>query len=287
MLNKKKLSVLAGILILVGIIGGLLTYRAIDPEPMSKEKVINSNQVSKVNIDTDNTRVHVYPIKGDNIKVTLKGETSPNIKRDFTTDVKNSTLFISYNEQQRSWVNFDIVSVLKPLSINVYLPKKQYNSLKVSSSNGYVSVKKLLAEDVSIRANNGRVELEDIDSQNLTTSVHNGLTSIKNARAKIVGVKGNNGKITLSNVQGSLKGETHNGSIALETEELDRDIDFKTNNGKITITTEKEPSNVQFNVSVDNGKVDILNKYDRDAVIGNGKNIIKLATHNGNISVIK
>ncbi|MCM2975101.1 DUF4097 domain-containing protein [Priestia aryabhattai] len=287
MLNKKKLSVLAGILILVGVIGGLLTYRAIDPEPISKEKVINSNQVSKVNIDTDNTRVHVYPIKGDNIKVTLKGETSPNIKRDFTTDVKNSTLFISYNEQQRSWVNFDIVSVLKPLSINVYLPEKQYSSLVISSNNGYVSVKKLRAADVSVRANNGRVELGDIDSESLNTNVHNGLTSIKNVAAKTVQAKGNNGKITLSNVEGSLEGETHNGSIALETEELDRDIDFKTHNGKITITTEKQPSDVQFNVSVDNGKVDILNKYDRNAVIGNGKNIIKLATHNGNISVVK
>ncbi|KJL03698.1 MULTISPECIES: DUF4097 family beta strand repeat-containing protein [Priestia] len=287
MLNKKKLSVLAGILIIVGIIGSLLTYRAIDPEPISKEKVINSNQVSKVNIDTDNTRVHVYPIKGSDIKVTLKGETSSNIKKDFTTDVKNSTLFISYNEQQRSWINFDIVSVLKPLSINVYLPEKQYNSLGVSSSNGYVSVKKLRAEDVSIRANNGRVELENIDSKNLNTSVHNGLTSIKNAAAKTIQTKANNGKITLSNVEGSLKGETHNGSIALETAELDRNIDFKTHNGKIKITTKKEPSNVQFNVSVDNGKVDILNKYDRDSVIGEGKNIIKLATHNGSISVVK
>lgn len=88
-------------------------------------------------------------------------------------------------------------------------------------------------------------------------------------------------------MEGSLKGETHNGSIALETAELDRNIDFKTHNGKIKITTEKEPSDVQFNVSVDNGKVDILNKYDRDAVIGKGKNTIKLATHNGSISVTK
>jgi hypothetical protein len=37
---------------------------------------------------------------------------------------------------------------------------------------------------------------------------------------------------------------------------------------------------------VDNGKVDILNKYDHNAVIGKGENIIKLATHNGNISVV-
>ena len=88
-------------------------------------------------------------------------------------------------------------------------------------------------------------------------------------------------------MEGNLEGETHNGSIALETKELDRDIDFKTHNGKIKITTEKEPSNVQFNVSVDNGKVDILNKYDHNVVIGKGKNTIKLGTHNGSISVIK
>ena len=56
---------------------------------------------------------------------------------------------------------------------------------------------------------------------------------------------------------------------------------------KLRLQTKKEPSDVQFNVSVDNGKVDILNKYDRDAVIGKGKNMIKLATHNGSISVIK
>ncbi|MCG0056951.1 DUF4097 family beta strand repeat-containing protein, partial [Escherichia coli] len=72
--------------------------------------------------------------------------------------------------------------------------------------------KKGPAADVSIRANNGRVELENIDSQNLNTSVHNGLTSIKNAAAKTVQAKGNNGKITLSIVEGNLEGETHNGS---------------------------------------------------------------------------
>lgn len=56
---------------------------------------------------------------------------------------------------------------------------------------------------------------------------------------------------------------------------------------RLRLRRKKEPSNVQFNVSVDNGKVDILNKYDSNAVIGKGKNIIKLATHNGSISVIK
>jgi DUF4097 and DUF4098 domain-containing protein YvlB len=286
-LNKKKLSILAGIIIIVGIIGSLLTYRIIDPEPISKEKVFNSNQVSKINLDTDNASVHMYPIKGHNIKITLEGESSPNIKRDFTTDVRNSTLFITYSEQQRSWVNFDIVNVLKPLSINVYLPEKQYNSLKISSNNGYVSVKQLNAADFSIRANNGRVDLEGIHSQNLNTNVQNGLTSIKNGVAKTIHVKGNNGKMIFSDVEGRLKGETHNGSITLETEELDRDIDFKTHNGKIQIKTKKEPINVHFNVFVDNGKVDILNKYDRNTVIGKGKNTIKLTTHNGSISVIK
>ncbi len=38
---------------------------------------------------------------------------------------------------------------------------------------------------------------------------------------------------------------------------------------------------------MDNGKVDILNKYDSNAVIGKGENIIKLATHNSSISSSK
>lgn len=47
----------------------------------------------------DNICVYVYFIKGDNIKVILKGEIFFNIKRDFIIDVRNLMFFVFYSEE--------------------------------------------------------------------------------------------------------------------------------------------------------------------------------------------
>ncbi|MBA2871195.1 DUF4097 and DUF4098 domain-containing protein YvlB [Anoxybacillus calidus] len=287
MINKKKLSIIAGILFIIGIAGSLITYRFVAPEPFSEEKVINNKQVSIVNIDTDNVRVNISPATDNMVKVTLDGKTSYNIERSFASNVKDSTLFITYNEKQRSWINLDIFDVLEPITLNVYLPEKQYDSLKVSSDNGYIFVKQLKVTHFDINTDNGRVELKDIYSQNIHAESNNGRMDLKDIMAQNIQVKTDNGRIILDRVEGKLEGKTNNGSISLITEELDRNINFDTNNGSISIKTEKEPTNVQFNVSVGNGKVNILNKYNGNAVIGNGENLIMLTTHNGSISVLK
>ncbi len=158
MINKKSFSIIAGIIFIIGIIGSLFTYRSIDAVPISEEKVINNN-VSSVIIDTNNVRVNINPTTGSNVKVKLDGEVNPNVKRTLATDEKDSTLLISYKEKQQSWFNFNISEVWAPLTLNVYLPEKQYESLKVSNNNGYVSAKKLNATNFNINTSNGRVEL--------------------------------------------------------------------------------------------------------------------------------
>ncbi|MBE7106727.1 DUF4097 domain-containing protein [Bacillus cereus] len=287
MINKKNLSIIAGIIFIIGIIGSLLTFRSIAAVPISEEKVINNNNVSSVIIDTNNVRVNTYPTTDSNIKITLDGKVNPNIKRTLATDDKNSTLLISYKEKQQRWFNFDISEVLAPLTLNVYLPEKQYDSLKVSNSNGYVSAKKLNTAHLNINTNNGRVELREINSQKIIAEANNGIMEFKDIKAQNIHVKSNNGRIMLEHVEGEIEGQSKNGSLTLKTNELDRNLNFTTHNGKINIETEKEPTNVQFNVSVDNGRANILDKYNGNAVIGKGENLIKLNTHNGNITVKK
>ena len=287
MINKKNLSIIAGIIFIIGIVGSLLTYRSIAAVPISEEKVINNNNISSVIVDTNNTRVNIYPTKDNNIKVTLEGEVTPNTKRTLTTDDKDSTLFISYKEKQQSWFNFNISEVLAPLTLNVHLPERQYDSLKVSNNNGYVSAKQLNTKHFDINTSNGRIELREINSQKITAEANNGIMDFKDIMAQNTHVKSNNGRIMLDHVEGELEGQSNNGILSLKTNELDRNLDFTTHNGKISIETEKEPTNVQFNVSVDNGSANILNKYNGNAVIGKGENKIKLNTHNGNISVKK
>ncbi|CAH2463748.1 MULTISPECIES: DUF4097 family beta strand repeat-containing protein [Bacillus cereus group] len=287
MINKKSLSIIAGIIFIIGIIGSLFTYRSIAAVPISEEKVINNNNVSSVIIDTNNVRVNTYPTTESNIKITLDGEVNPNIKRTLITDDKDSTLLISYKEKQQRWFNFDISEVLAPLTLNVYLPEKQYDSLKVSNNNGYVSAKKLNATHFNINTSNGRVELREINSPKIIAETNNGIMDFKDILAQNIHVKSNNGRIMLDHVEGEIEGQTKNGSLTLKTNELDRNLNFTTHNGKINIETEKEPTNVQFNVSVDNGRANILDKYNGNTVIGKGENVIKLNTHNGNITVKK
>lgn len=287
MINKKKLSIIAGIIFIIGIVGSLFTYRSIATVPISEEKVINNNNVSSVIIDTNNVRVNINPITESNMKVTLDGEVNPNIKRTLATDEKGSTLLISYKEKQQSWFNFNISEVLVPLTLNVYLPEKQYDSLKISNNNGYVSAKQQNTTHFDINTSNGRVELREINSQKINAETNNGSMDFKDITAQNIHVKSNNGRIMLDHVEGELEGQSKNGSLSLKTNELDRNLNFTTHNGKINIETEKEPTNVQFNVSVDNGKANILNKYNGNAVIGKGENQIKLNTHNGSISVKK
>ncbi|EEL98470.1 hypothetical protein bmyco0001_30920 [Bacillus mycoides DSM 2048] len=221
------------------------------------------------------------------MKVTLDGEVNPNIKRTLATDEKDSTLLISYKEKQQIWFNFNISEVLVPLTLNVYLPEKQYGSLKISNNNGYVSAKQQNTTHFDINTSNGRVELREINSQKINAETNNGSMDFKDITAQNIHVKSNNGRIMLDHVEGELEGQSKNGSLSLKTNELDRNLNFTTHNGKINIETEKEPTNVQFNVSVDNGKANILNKYNGNAVIGKGENQIKLNTHNGSISVKK
>lgn len=80
MINKKRFSIIAGIIFIIGIIGSLFTYRSIAGVPISEEKVINNN-VSSVIIDTNNVRVNINPTTGSNVKVKLDGEVNPNVKR--------------------------------------------------------------------------------------------------------------------------------------------------------------------------------------------------------------
>ncbi|PGK47373.1 hypothetical protein CN907_02070 [Bacillus anthracis] len=287
MINKKSLSIIAGIIFIIGIIGSLFTYRSIAAVPISEEKVINNNNVSSVIIDTNNVRVNINPTTDSNVKVKLDGEVNPKVKRTLATDEEDSTLLISYKEKQQSWFNFNISEVLAPLTLNVYLPEKQYDSLKVSNSNGFVSIKKLNTTHLNANTNNGHVELREINSPKIIAETNNGIMEFKDIIAQNIHVKSNNGRIMLEHVEGEIEGQSKNGSLTLKTNELDRNLNFTTHNGKINIETEKEPTNVQFNVSVDNGSANILNKYNGNTVIGKGENIIKLNTHNGNITVKK
>lgn len=128
---------------------------------------------------------------------------------------------------------------MAPLTLNVYLPEKQYDSLKVSNSNGFVSIKKLNTTYLNANTNNGRVELKEINSPKIIAETNNGIMGFKDIIAQNIHVKSNNGRIMLEHIEGEIEGQSKNGSLTLKTNELDRNLNFTTHNGKSILKPKK------------------------------------------------
>lgn len=262
----KKLVIVASLLFVVGVIGSIVTFNLMDdPVRVAEEKVIDTNNISAIDIHANNETVKIIPSKDQATKVELTGKATKNFKDKLSVDVEGNTLSVQ-TENQRKLFNFDFFTT--SLTVTVYLPEKLYESLQVDIDNGHFQAEQLTIKDIDATTNNGRIKMSNIDSE-------------------IIKVESDNGEINLEDVDGEIVGETNNGSISLVTTNLDRPIELESDNGSIQVKSDKEPTNATFLVDTDNGTVTIFDKYNGNAVIGDGDNLIKLSTDNGEITVTK
>lgn len=280
MINLKKISIVALILLLVGIAGSAFFLQGMKKADWVEEERAINDEFHTIEITTDNTEIELLSTSEQTGKVELTGNDSNYV---LTTDVKDNTLSIAVKYNQRKYFNFNFFH--ESLSLKVYVPEKQYEALQIRSNNGRITVDSIQAKDAKVRSDNGRLTINNVEGTTVTTQTNNGATSLKNVKATTVSAKSNNGKIQLDNIEGELIGKTNNGGLSLVTSHLDRPIDFKTDNGRITIETEKEPTNATINVDVKNGRVDVLGSSSRHTVIGDGEHVIKLTTKNGGVTV--
>lgn len=259
---------MATLLIVVGVIGCLLTFHQTNKtHAVAETKMITENRYTSVEFQTDNATVEVVPTTGSKAKIELTGKETEANNYQLTTEIKGSTLMIHLKSKWHFQL-INISDIFTKLNLKVSLPKKQYNALHINN-------------------NNGRVHLENMEAKDLKASTDNGVIELNNIQSKQVNVSSSNGKIIMANVEGAIEGKTDNGKISLKTHDIDRPITLDSDNGHIDIITEKKPTNVRFDVHVDNGHINLLNLYKDDAVVGKGKNLIKLSTDNGSITISK
>ncbi|NRG31924.1 DUF4097 family beta strand repeat-containing protein [Niallia circulans] len=263
MISLKKLMVTGLILVLIGGIGAFLTFRdnSID---IHEEKVFKENDITGIEVDSNNAGIEIIPTAEKETKVVLQGKGSSETKGSFTAKVVGEKLVVNWNEKQISFFQMNFID--ESLTLKILVPVKEYKSLRINNDNGKIDLADLMVEQVQAESNNGRIHLQNIQSRS-------------------VEVNSDNGRVSLDHVSGSVKGETNNGRILMKTATLDQAIQLETDDGSIEIVTDKEPTNVTFDVQVDDGSINILDKYKGSTVIGNGENKVKLKTNNGKIRV--
>lgn len=306
MVKVKVLSLLGALLLIVGIIGVFLTYNAThETESISEQKVIEDKSFESIDIQVDNATVEVNSTDDETSGVELTGKRSKSVKSKFSAEVVNGELSIKLKDEHWKLFSFDFFS--PSLLLKVYVPEQQYRSLKISSDNGKINVDHLNAKEIYLSSSNGQLEMNDLSGLKLVGEVdngkinaenlqiddginvksNNGTIELKHVAASLINTETDNGKIMLDEVEGEIIGKTNNGRILLSVKDLDRSIELESDNGSIKIVAEKEPVNARFEVKVDNGKVNLFDKYNGSTIIGNGDNLIKLTTSNGKVSVTK
>ncbi|WP_043932458.1 DUF4097 family beta strand repeat-containing protein [Bacillus sp. EB01] len=267
MFNIKKISIVALVLLLVGITGSLLTVNGkSQSESIKEERIFNDENYTNIEIKGDNAGVEIIPANNSTTRVELVGDAKKDREYTFDADIQKNTLSVNLDEKQLKFYNFGFSD--SALAIKVYLPKKLYNTLRLDVRNGSVKAEGIDIKDATVNTINGTIDLKDLKTSTITA-------------------RSNNGKIVLEDIEGDISGSVINGSISFVTDHLDRNMNFDTMNGKIEIQTKKEPTNATIDVEITNGKVDILGDSTRDSVFGNGENLIKLITINGDITVTK
>jgi DUF4097 and DUF4098 domain-containing protein YvlB len=266
MLNIKKISLIALLLLLIGVIGCLLTFQsAFQAEPIHEERTFNQD-IKHIKINSDNATVNVMRTSDPEIVAELTGTNSKGRKSHFNTEVKGDTLVIDFDEAQVKYFNFLFHEY--HLQLNVYLPEKIYDSITVDLVNGNVDIEELQVTDLKAKTVNGKINIEYVETSN-------------------VQVLSENGAIYLKHTTGQILGNVTNGKITIEAEHLEQNMNLESINGAIDVRTMTDPTNVDIDVENENGIVRLFGEKDYHFTVGNGEHHIHLKSVNGNISVRK
>lgn len=265
-MNSKRFALLGLILLIVGVVGSVLTFKEVKADFVTEEETVSKNNITHIDIEANNEKVEVIPTSGSDILIKYSGEKVEQKKDTLSVEEEGNTLKIEIKDRQ--FFSFQFNFFIKQSSLKVYLPEKVYEKLKVDLGNGAIVVQDLSVEEIDVETNNGKIELDGIKADSVKANTHNG-------------------KVDLQNIEGQLHSRVNNGSISLETENLDRVINFETDNGSISIQTDQEPTDAIIDAKTNNGRVTIFGNTNWDSVIGNGTHKIKLVTKNGSINVTK
>jgi len=266
MKQNRGLLIVAFILI-IAVFGVIFLFQALNSFGGDSNKiVIEDGSFTNIDVLSDNASVEIIPTNELTTTVEYIDKKGKNSKVDLRANVKKETLTVTLKKKRWFTLNFDFSFSKKELLIKV--PEKQYENIIANNDNGQIKLTNMDARDISFDTDNGTIELKNVD-------------------ASSINVETDNGKIILEEVTGNIIGKTDNGQITLITTDLEHQIELTTDNGRIEINTKNEPTNVTIDAKTDNGKIDVFGAKNEHTVFGKGKNLIKLKTDNGRITVTK
>lgn len=281
-MNKKKLSIVAMLLIAVGFIGMAFNKFQFGPEYVNytRQWDLGENQLKTLNISSSiNINVSVNKGESSSGYIKFEGNIYPELAEA-----------LDQLEPSGSEFNMDMFSsvTLQIFSVDFRSPKGTIDVVLPDQSN---------LEELVITSHSNNIKLADASSQRIDISVTSGNVSLTNINSDQLNVEVFSGNIEGSDIQSPVKLTNRSGNVKLD--QLDGPVDIESFSGSINLGLRgTSPVNVlgrSGNITV-RPDPSFRGFYDLKTLSGNVKapdslrettDTIKIETFSGNITIIQ
>jgi hypothetical protein len=250
------------------------------------EKKVAVADIKRLSVDTDVAGVAFLPGgNSDEIKVHMLGTLSKAREKDLDLSAVSSNQTWTVNARTQKSFNFGfnvadikswfLVESEKKLRLEVTLPDKVYEEIRIKSSIGSIQLTEIQADRLTAQADTGKIALDSFNGKSLDLGTDTGAITVKQA-------------------QGNVRLKTDTGSIDATLQQLADTVDVQSNTGSVRLTFASAPTSATFSLSSDIGRVslsvpgavvDAKEKHNVKATIGAGAAKVRVQTDTGSIDV--
>lgn len=262
----KKLTYAAVILIGIGVIGMLFTFKnANQTTNTTGKKTVAAASLNNLKVVTDVAHVELVSGNTDSFEVTWDG----------TVETKKQPVV-------------DIVEKGDTLSVTIQSDKKHFkimsHSKRISSLKVTIALPKRQLKEVTIQSQVGKIDIDHGNMKKLTSTSNVGDISIQHTSTESINVRSDVGAIRVDDSTGMLRAQTNLGKIDIQASEINNDMELETDVGHISLKVSTVPDNVSFDLHSDLGTTKAFGKKGSYQV-PNSEYTVRATTDLGSITV--
>lgn len=190
-------------------------------EPVSQEKSFDGKDIRNISIEGHSVDVHVIPTDGDHVQLSLHGSLSEHAK----DSDKAQMLSASVSGSQLTIVTQVPASFMDykggDLQLDVMVPKRAYDSLKVEE-------------------HSGNLEFDAFQAKSFTLDNYSGNTNVQGFTGNDFNLTTHSGNMTLDAMSGKGTVVSHSGNVKLAMRDLHQDLSVETHSGNTTVALPEE-----------------------------------------------
>ncbi|PEP56396.1 MULTISPECIES: DUF4097 family beta strand repeat-containing protein [Bacillus] len=295
----KKIVLIALSLLVIGGIGvGAMTVFgvAFNKTEIHKKETVAVEKIDEIEIKTSATDVEIITVDSKDIEVLLDGEISKELVDEYKFDVKkeNNRLNIKFSKNQ-NYVGWGI-GTAADVNLQVKVPKKIYDTVKVTTSSGDFVAKEIETKVAEINTSSGDVSLSHSKvNEKLTAKTSSGKIKTDKSEIEVAKLNTRSGKIRVEGLHSKeLAANTSSGDIEYNDRSLRGEVECNTSSGDVKMQFDTFPESLRVEFDRSSGKADInvagllyeeKSKNQLIGVKGTGENKVKVKTSSGDFKL--